>query len=390
MIAFKLAYRNLIGAGLRTWLNVFVLSLTYVIIIWQNGLIQGWNMQAKTDMVNWSIATGQFWVNSYDPYDPFTIDDAHAPVPAGFNKAVETGILAPVLISQATIYPDGRMQTVQLKGIDPAQKAVILPSSLLISNDGDIPALIGNRMAESAHLDAGDYVLVRWRDANGTFDAREIRIAGVFSTNVPAVDQGQIWIPLEDLRKMKQLGNEATIIIKGEKYSDNVVPEGWTFKTKGDLTADLDKMIKTKTKGGSILFIILLSLAMLAVFDTQVLSIFRRQREIGTYIAMGMTRGQVVRLFTVEGTMHAVLAAILAALYGIPVLSLQKVKGMAMPETVNNMGIPVAEKIFPYYSMVFILIIAIVVMLTTAVVSYLPSRKIAKMNPTDAIKGKIQ
>lgn len=390
MIAFKLAYRNLIGAGLRTWLNVFVLSLTYVIIIWQNGLIQGWNMQAKTDMVNWSIATGQFWVNSYDPYDPFTIDDAHAPVPAGFNKAVETGILAPVLISQATIYPDGRMQTVQLKGIDPAQKAVILPSSLLISNDGDIPALIGNRMAESAHLDAGDYVLVRWRDANGTFDAREIRIAGVFSTNVPAVDQGQIWIPLEDLRKMKQLGNEATIIIKGEKYSDNIVPEGWTFKTKGDLTADLDKMIKTKTKGGSILFIILLSLAMLAVFDTQVLSIFRRQREIGTYIAMGMTRGQVVRLFTVEGTMHAVLAAILAALYGIPVLSLQKVKGMAMPETVNNMGIPVAEKIFPYYSMVFILIIAIVVMLTTAVVSYLPSRKIAKMNPTDAIKGKIQ
>jgi len=390
MTAFKLAYRNLVGAGLRTWLNVFVLSLTYVIIIWQNGLIQGWNMQAKTDMVDWSIATGQFWVSAYDPYDYFTIDDAHAMVPEEFNAAVDNGSVAPVLISQATIYPDGRMQTVLLKGIDPQQKAVVLPSSLMVSENGDIPALIGNRMAESAHLDAGDHVLVRWREADGTFDATEIRIAGVFSTNVPAVDQGQIWIPLDELRRMKQVGAEATLIIKGSAFKEDAVPEGWIFKTKEDLTADLDQMIKTKSIGGSFIFIILLSLALLAVFDTQVLSIFRRQREIGTYIAMGMTRGQVVRLFTLEGTMHAVMAAVLAAIYGIPILSLQKVKGMAMPETVNNMGLPVAEKIFPYYSMIFIVIIAIVVMLTTAVVSYLPSRKIAKLNPTDAIKGKIQ
>ncbi len=390
MTALKLAYRNLVGAGLRTWLNVFVLSLTYVIIIWQNGLIQGWNIQARTDMIEWNIATGQYWISSYDPYDPFTLDDAHGPVPTAFQEAVSEGTLAPILYSQATIYPDGRMQTVALKGIDPGQQIVALPSSLLKSENGDIPALIGARMAESVHLDAGDYVLVRWRDANGTFDATEIRIAGVFSTNVPAVDFGQIWIPIEDLRRMKQLPDEATIIIKGERYTGEDLPDGWVFKNREFLTADLDQIIKSKSVGGSIFFIILLSLALLAVFDTQVLSIFRRQREIGTYIAMGMTRAQVVGLFTLEGTMYAILAAVLAAIYGIPLLSLQKVKGMALPETVSDMGIPIAEKIIPAYSGVFILIIALVVMLTTMVVSYLPSRKIAKMNPTDAIKGKIQ
>jgi predicted lysophospholipase L1 biosynthesis ABC-type transport system permease subunit len=51
---------------------------------------------------------------------------------------------------------------------------------------------------------------------------------------------------------------------------------------------------------------------MLAIFDTQVLSVFRRQKEIGTYIALGYTRKEVVTLFTVEGSMHAVLAALLA------------------------------------------------------------------------------
>lgn len=390
MIAIKLAIRNLVGAGLRTWLNVFVLSLTFFFIIWQNGLIHGWNIQARTDMIDWSVATGQYWVSGYDPFDAFTIDDAHAQVPPQFEEAAAAGTVAPVLLSQATIYPEGRMQTVLLKGIDPAQRTVQLPSSLLKSENGDIPALIGTRMAASARLDAGDYVLVRWRDANGTFDAVELRIAGVFSSNVPAVDFGQIWIPLEDLRRMKQLGNEATIIIKGEQYKDTSVPDGWVFRGRDYLMADLDQVIKSKSVGGSIFFIILLSLALLAVFDTQVLSIFRRQREIGTYIAMGMTRAQVVWLFTVEGTMHALLAALLFAVYGIPLLSWQKVRGMALPDTVSDMGIPIAEKIIPAYSGTFILIIAIVVMITTAIVSYLPSRKIARMNPTDAIKGKIQ
>ena len=66
---------------------------------------------------------------------------------------------------------------------------------------------------------------------------------------------------------------------------------------------------------GVIIWGIMLLMAMLAVFDTQVLSIFRRQKEIGTYVALGMTRGQVVGLFTLEGAMHSVLAALVGAVY---------------------------------------------------------------------------
>jgi putative ABC transport system permease protein len=36
-LAIKLAYRNLIGAGLRTWLNVIVLSFAFVVILWLRG-----------------------------------------------------------------------------------------------------------------------------------------------------------------------------------------------------------------------------------------------------------------------------------------------------------------------------------------------------------------
>ena len=67
MLAFKLAYKNLIGAGLRTWLNVFVLSFTYILIIWHYGVLDGWNHQAKNDMKNWEVGNGHYWHQSYDP-----------------------------------------------------------------------------------------------------------------------------------------------------------------------------------------------------------------------------------------------------------------------------------------------------------------------------------
>ena len=58
MLAFKLAYKNLVGAGLRTWLNVFVLSLALVIIVMTWGIVEGWNVQGKHDMKELAVGGG--------------------------------------------------------------------------------------------------------------------------------------------------------------------------------------------------------------------------------------------------------------------------------------------------------------------------------------------
>ncbi len=390
MIAFKLAIRNLLGAGLRTFLIVIILSVAYFLIIFMNGIYQGWDKQAKIDMTAWEVGEGQYWQENFDPYDPISLEDAHAAVPEAFIKDVDNGNAAAILYTQATIYPEGRMQGIMLKGIDVHQKAIAIPSDQLIAEEGVTPAIIGTRFAKSAKLDIGDDVLIRWRDVNGTFDASEIKIAGIFSTTVPAVDAGQVWIQREHLQQMTGMPGEATIVIIG---SDAEMPDeaaGWEFKDHSFLFADLEAMIQSKTIGGSVFYGIMLALALLAVFDTQVLSIFRRQREIGTYISMGMTRREVVGLFTVEGAMHALLALFAGALYGIPLLLYLQKTGLAMPEGTDEFGMAAAERIMPYYSVALITGTVIVVMIATTIVSYMPARKISKMNPNDAIRGKIQ
>jgi len=390
MISIKLAIKNLLGAGLRTFLNVFILSVAYVIIIMQNGFIQGWNKQARNDSIEWEYGQGLYKHEAYDQYDPFTLEDSHAKIPGELIPSLEEGKLAPVLITQATVYPEGRLKSILLKGIDERQTVIALPTDRMIAAEDEIPAIIGSRMAVDLKADIGDYVLVRWRDANGMFDAVEVKITSVFATNVPAVDAGQIWIPLSRMQEMMGLENEASLIMI-EKESDRALDlAGWEFQDHKELFASLDEMIQGKSIGNAVMYLIFLSLALLAVFDTQVLSIFRRQKEIGTFIAMGMTRKQVIGVFTVEGTMHAGMALVVGAVWGIPALWYLKQVGFKMPEGVDQMGIPISESIIPAYSIALVLGTVILVTLTTAIVSYMPARKIAKMNPNDAIRGKIQ
>jgi len=387
MLALKLAFKNLIGAGLRTWLNVSALSFAFVIIIFYNGLIDGWNRQARSDTIEWETGSGQFWHPTYDKYDPFTILDAHQPVSDDIQAEIDRKNLVPELIVQATAYPQGRMQSVILRGIDPGQVILKLPTDKLLPSDEINYAIIGERMAESSKLKEGDRVLVRWRDKNGTFDAREVQIASVFKCNVPTVDRGQIYLRLDVLQKMMNLGNEATLLVAGNGFTYKDMA-GWNFKDLNFLLSDMDKIIQTKKAGGSIMEGLLLIIALIAIFDTQVLSIFRRQKEIGTYIALGMTRSQVVGIFTVEGGAHSILATLLGAAYGIPLFLLIGKSGIPMKAaTVTDLA--VADTIFPYYSLGLIVLTIILVVITSTIVSYLPARRISKMKPTDALKGKL-
>jgi ABC-type lipoprotein release transport system permease subunit len=383
-LAFQLAYKNLVGAGLRTWLNVGVLSFAFVTIIFFNGLIDGWNEQARRDSIEWDYGNGQLVNAAYDPFDPFTIQDGHGVLPP--EKAEH---LVPVLIRQASIYPGGRMISVMLKGIDPQQQVVALPTGLMEESTGAIPVIMGKRMAESAKLKEGDQVLLRWRDKNGTFDATDITVAGIFDTNVPTVDNGQIWIPIQKLWEMTGLTDHATLFIADKAYVHEEL-DGWRFDSQKELLKDLTKIIEMKKSSGSVMYGLLLAIALLAIFDTQVLSVFRRQKEIGTYVALGMTRMEVVGLFTVEGSMYSLLAMFVGCLYGIPFLLFLSKTGIAFPVDATQMGISIAERIFPVYGPGLILSTIALVVISATVVSFLPARKIAKMNPVDALKGKLQ
>jgi ABC-type lipoprotein release transport system permease subunit len=385
----KTAFKNILGAGKRTWLNVTVLSFTFVLMVGYNGVLDGWKEEARRDTMEWETGAGQLWHPQYDRYDIFTLPDAHGPIPSSLQPYIDNKNLTPILVTQGVLYPQGRMLNVLIRGIDPNQSILSLPSSLLHLNHVEPVAIIGSRTAESTKLNVGNRVMVRWRDKNGAFDAREVLIIHIFQTKVPAIDAGQLWINLEQLQQMTGMPHEATYFVASRHFPYSSDIDGWRYKDMKFLMADLDLLIKGGRIESIIIFCILMAIALLAVFDTQTLSIFRRQKEIGTYVALGMTPRRVMLLFTLEGTCFSILAIIASLFWGTPVLAWFAQIGYKMPDMVNDMGMVIGNVLYPLFKASSILVSAGVVVGLSAVISYLPARKIAKQNVVEALKGKI-
>lgn len=402
---WRLAFVNLMGAGIRTWLNAAVLSLVLVGIITAQGLLEGMNRQAVRAAGEAEVAGGHLRHPAYDPYDPLTLSQAHGAPPQAALPKIAEGAATPILIVQGTAYPAGRMTPVLIKGIDPAQTVLAIPSRFIAMEEGPIPALIGARMARSTRLQVGDFVTLQWRDARGAFDAVDVRIEQVMDTPVQSIDAGQIWLPLERLRELTGMQGEATILVlrdrpaRGRLDADPAAGKSnqitasdsgeWTYHSPDELLRDVRDLIQAKAIGSLFVYAILVFLAMVAIFDTQIFSIFRRQREMGTLISLGMTRGQVMGIFTLEGAMHALLAAVMGAIYGVPLLAWFAARGWTLPETTDRYGFALGDTLYPVFTVRLVAGTLLLIFAITAAVSYLPTRRIAKVSATDALRGRV-
>ncbi len=389
---FKLALRNVLGAGLRTWLNVGALSFGFVMVIWMQGLYQGMLKQMTTATVDADYGGGQFWQEVYDPFDPLTLDDAHAVVPDALQQRVNDGALTPVLIASGSVFPGGRAQPANLRGVDPAQSIVNVPTALIKTQSDLIPVMVGERMAKNIGISTGDTLTVRWRDVDGTFDATDVEVVAVMSTLVPNIDTGQLWFDINDLRRMLGTPNEATYLIaeKGYQMPAQQSTPGFVFRDLDFLLQDEVAIYESKQAGGSILYVILMSMGLLAVFDTQVLAIFRRRKEIGTLMALGMNRAEVVSLFTLEGSMNGILALLVGAVYGIPLMAYTSISGLHFPEeAIEDFGMALGATLYTSYAPSVFGATLLILLGSVVFVSFLPARKIVKLKVTDAIRGRI-
>ena len=96
----------------------------------------------------------------------------------------------------------------------------------------------------------------------------------------------------------------------------------------------------------------------------------------------------MVRLFTIEGSINAVLALALKVFpFGI-ILWWSAKHGIPLPMDYTEMGFMIAKRLIPIYSFGLIITTTILVFSIVIIVSYIPSRRIAKMKPTDALRGK--
>jgi len=384
----KIAYKNLIGAGIRTWLNVLVTSISLFMIIFSSGMYEGMIKHAMRVSIDTEVANGAYWHPNYDPLDPISFEISHSKTPTLLKSLVNDKNALEVLVSQAAIYPDGRIMPVLMKGITLDQDILKIPTKNLLNHTSQtIPILIGKGMSEYSNLKIGDTFTLRWLDNNNVYDAMEGEIVDIMDSGNFKIDMGHIWIPLETAQNILDMDGHATYVVV--KDDVNINASEWIKRDVEYLVRDMQTIIDLDRPNAIMIYILLLFLAAVGIFNAQILSIFKRTREIGTLMAIGMKRSQIVLLFTTEGALNAVLASIFGTIVFGPLLYYFSVYGVPLPIDYSDLGLIIAKRLIPIYSTLLIFSTVLIVALIVLIVSYLPSKRISNLNPVDAIRGKI-
>lgn len=377
----RFAWKNFIGAGLRTRLNVVIIAMVFFVIILLQGLYNGFQRQVERARILEETGRSQLWYKDFDPLDPLSFDENIGTLEAdGADFSGE-----PIFYSQATIYPNLRIRPVIVKGISPQQKVLAFPTIKLDVISQNIAAIIGERMAKTLQLERGDVFIMRWRTKDGAMDAREVEIVDVFKTDAPGIDNGQIWISIDQMRRLWSAPEYASLYVFNEPYTAKP-PLFWSLQTEADLLSDTRKMMDAERGSARVLYFILILVAMISLFDTQVLSIFRRRKEIGLLMAVGLTQSQVLALFICEGLIQGIIAIMIVLVLGMPYLKWLEDHGIHFMD-MDQFGLAGSSTIYPYFSFEQLAISSGFFLLLFILISYYPARKIAHLQPSTALRG---
>jgi len=384
---WSIAKKNFSRQGLRASLNVLVTALSIIALIFMLSLLNGFQAQATRNVINTDIGGGHYRAPGFDILSPSKWEDYTVQVPDTLLR-LHNKDKAEVLVVQGQLYPNRRLYPVQIRGISMEQSLLQLPLDNLktfsANFDDLIPVVVGAKMAKKAHLHKGDTLTLKWRDRSGAVDAKDIIIVDVGDILNPRVDEGVVWLRLDHLRLMTDRKNEVSWV--AVKHYIGLISE-FEFQPVEFLMSDLLALWRQDRMNSKILWAILMTLVCISVFNTQMLNIFKRQKEIGTLMALGMDSQRIVRIFTLEGCLAAIWALVVSLLLGLPFFIWFQGVGFDVSH-LSESTLPIRETIYPDYQPMEIIYSLIIVFILIVASSWFPVKKITRLDPTMALRGR--
>jgi lipoprotein-releasing system permease protein len=262
----------------------------------------------------------------------------------------------------------------KLSDIADIEGAMVEGSSYLAA-DG---ILIGSVLARDLGLRVGQVVQL----TSDRGRARSFRIGGIFTLGVAAADRQSVYMNFTTARALFDLSTgvsrievkvqpaiAAAVIADRLRRSTGLKATAWTEDNK-QLFEGLDAQART----GTIIKAFSLVTIVVGIASAMLLSIVRRQSEIGIMRAMGASKGLVMSIYVLEGTLIGLVGATVGAVAAWLVL-------LPLPPVseVRSGGLPIDRQQGD-----FVLAIALTTM-AAMLASILPARRAAMIDPVEAI-----
>jgi putative ABC transport system permease protein len=265
---------------------------------------------------------------------------------------------------------------------------------------GGYEIVLGRKMLNKMGLKTGDKVNAVFGTSFGGFNIATFKVVGMMSSGLKLLDEGIAYIPLDTAMSLLEFEDAVTeIIVFGDNINQtrSLLQTVNVFNQKENLNLKVipwnayNEFIAMLPKYRSIMMIIYIVIALLAsfvVFNTLMMVVAERTREIGMLTALGFTAGSIKKLFLLEGSILAVLGSLAGAVLGGLSNYVFSIYGIDFSEQMRAVGqdflmSPVIYTKFNLSDLLYGLLIGVIV---TIIAAYLPARRAALLKPTEALR----
>ena len=277
-------------------------------------------------------------------------------------------------------------RAISLLGVDPALYFPIVPlpekivSGIARLNAEDI--IIGTELASDLGMKVGD----KLRVAPSSGPGMALTVVGIVDLGNKGVNQRNTYVALHTAQALLGLAGGASSIdltvrdiyaaedvAQQIQASTGVVADSW-IKTNEQFFIAINAQ---KVANAAIRFLVALAIAF-GIAAVLIVSVVQKSREIGILRAMGASRGQIMRIFLVEGAVLGLAGSVFGS--GIAVAAiLMWERYLTSPDGTPLLPIGFDPQLFA--------LAALVATLTGLAAAVLPALRGARLDPVVAIRG---
>jgi ABC-type lipoprotein release transport system permease subunit len=401
----RLAWRNIWRHKRRTLIIVLAMSTTLAMMMWYDGLMNGFTDAIYGNAVK--VLGGNIQVHA----EGYRSQASSVPLlPLSDPQAVINAAEAnPLTLAATQRITTGGLVTsregafaVSITGVEPEKELAVniigqnvREGRNLASDDLD-SVLIGKGLAEAMDVKVGDRITMVGRSQHEQMRQRTLTIIGIYDLGLADMEKQTIYISLGEAQALFNLSGQVTevsIFLQKIGQEDSIIASlkaglpGYEIESFEANYPDLANAINSKNGVMDIFSIIIIGIAGVGILNLLLMAVYERTREIGVLGAMGLKPNQIALLFILEGTIMGLVGAAAGIVLGLTLNGILMRVGMDfgdMSSAASYLAL-IQGKVYPTWGIEKLPLRAGMTALISALAAVIPAIEAARREPAAAL-----
>ena len=401
----RLAWRNIWRHRRRTVIIVLAMSLTLALMMFYDGLINGFTDAIYGNAVK--VLGGNIQIHAVGYRDQanstplLPLVDPQAAIKAAEANPLTLGAVQRINTGGLVTNHEGAF-AVGITGVEPETELnlniigqFVKAGRNLSSTDAD-NILIGKGLADAMTVQVGDRITLVGRSQHEQMRQRTMTVVGIFDLGMADIEKQTVYISLGEAQSLYDLNGQSTDVAVFLKRigQENAVIDSMQSKLTGvEIESfqanypDLASAINTKGGVMNIFSVVIIGIAGVGILNLLLMAIYERTREIGMLGAMGLKPAQISLLFILEGIMIGLVGVAAGIILGLALNGLLMKVGLdfgSLSSVTSYMAL-IKGKVYPTWGTEKLLMRASVVAIISALAAVIPAIEAGRREPAEAL-----